>query len=108
MLAEVGEGQAGGRYVGSETDDENTGNEFYQEFGYTSSGDTWEYVSYTGSTGNEIDQMLYYASGDLAGGAAPAFGTAYYEGPWAAPYGWVEYMYVGAANGWYLVDYNLL
>ena len=52
--------------------------------------------------------MLYYASGDLAGGAAPWIGTAYYDGAWAAPYDWAEYMYVGTANAWYLVDYGLL
>jgi hypothetical protein len=102
------EGLAGGRYVGSYTYDSNTGNEFEQEFAYTSSGDAWSYYSYDGSTGNEIDQMLYYASGDLAGGAGPAFGSLRYDGPWTAPYTWAEYMYVGAANAWYLVDYNLL
>jgi hypothetical protein len=104
----TGDGLAGGRYVGSSTDDYNTNDHFRQEFAYTSSGDSWEYYSYDGATGNQIDQMLYYASGDLAAGAAPAYGTVYYEGAWASPYTWVEYMYVGAANAWYLVDYNLL
>ena len=102
------EGLAGGRYVGSSTCDSNTSDEFEQEFAYTSSGDAWSYYSYDGSTGNEIEQMLYYASGDLAAGAGPAFGILSYSGPIAAPYTWVDYMYVDAANAWYLVDYNLL